>query len=160
MEKFLIMSESALMFMFGILILAIVSTSIVFRSPSSATSYFSTEKGKKALKGIVFFAIFGILMAFLFGFNQVKADEPTGKWLAYGEVFLGVDYTVKDSPQCFIADGPNSHATSNGGIRVNIFQSADKRFEFNSKYTHHSCAFNSDRELYDAVGVELSYRLW
>ncbi len=150
--------NSSLMFVLSIIITAVLAILFVFRTPSNAKSYFLTESGKKVLNGIVVFIVFGLFFALVFS-NKASANEETGKFLAYGEVYLGMDYTGKISPQCY-SDGPDNRLTSNGGLRVNIFQSHDKRFEFNTKYTHHSCAFNADRESYDAIGIEFSYRLW
>lgn len=153
--------SSAVQFSLCLVLLAIVLTLFAFRgSVKLAFSYFKSDEGRGVLKGIVIFMAFGIaLMAFSTFAKPVYAGEPEGKWFAYGEVFLGVDHTKKLSPQCE-AEGPNSYLTSNGGIRANIYQSADERFELNSKYTHHSCAFSPDREQYDALGVEVTYRLW
>jgi hypothetical protein len=50
--------------------------------------------------------------------------------------------------------------TSNGGVALNIYRSPDKDFNFNTKYTHHSCAFNNDADSYDALGLEVSYKLF
>lgn len=150
---------SAALFVLAILGFAAVLVLFVFKSPAAAIRYFKTDDGRKVFQGIVGFLLVGIVAASL-AVREVNADESLkGEWFAYGEVYLGVDHPFRQSPQC-VADGPNDKLTSNGGFRANIYQSADERFEFNSKYTHHSCAFNSDRNLYDAVGFELTYRLW
>lgn len=149
--------SSAIVFFIAVVVLAVILTLLVFGTPKAACRYFRTTEGRKVLKGIVLFSAFGLVMVVVSSF--AKAEEPKGKWLAYGEVYLGVDYTQKLSPQCY-AGGPNDRVTSNGGLRANIYQSADQRFEFNTKYTHHSCAFSPDRERYDALGVELTYRIW
>src|SRR5690606_8914293 len=109
------------------------------------------------LAGIVGFIAFGLVLTLLS--QCARADEDKGEWFAYGEVYLGADYTTQLSPMCD-EGGPDDRLTSNGGIRANVYQSADKRFELNAKYTHHSCAFSGDNESYDAVGFELTYRLW
>lgn len=48
---------------------------------------------------------------------------------------------------------PENKITSNGGIRMYFAEYG--RLSLVSQYTHHSCAFNSDRNLYDAAGVEV-----
>lgn len=154
--------SSAVMFIVATVLVAIFLTLLVFGgSAMKAWRYFRHDsEGRSVFKGIVLFILFGVgLTAFSLFASPAEAEEPKGEWFAYGEVFLGIDYTKKLSPQCH-EGGPNDRVTSNGGIRVNIYQSADERFELNSKYTHHSCAFSPDREQYDALGVELTYRLW
>lgn len=148
-------------FMYGVLAFAIILTLLVFVNPQKALSYFKSKDGKKPLMGIKMFILIPFLVVLLsFGISKcAKADEPKGEWFAYGELFLGVDYTKELSPQCY-ATGPNSRLTSNGGIRANVFQNSTKRVEFNVKYTHHSCAFSQDRERYDAIGGEVVIRLW
>lgn len=154
--------SSAVMFSVAIVLVAVFLTLLVFGfSVRRAWRYFRYDSdGRSVLKGIVLFILFGLALAALSLYAKpAVAEEPKGEWFAYGEVFLGVDYTKKLSPQCE-AGGPNDYVTSNGGLRVNIYQSADNRFEFNTKYTHHSCAYSPDREQYDALGVELTYRIW
>lgn len=163
--------SSAIMFIGAIIATAAILTLVVFKSPTKAISYLKTPDGKKVLAGIAWFLVFGVVLAALS--QCVKADgqdsaaedrkeiksADSGEWFAYGEVFIGVDRTTQVSPMCD-EGGPDDRLTSNGGIRANVYQSADKRFEFNTKYTHHSCAFGQDNESYDAIGVEFTYRLW
>jgi len=111
--------------------------------------YFSTKTGKGILKGIVLAIAFACVMA-LVGCG--------GTYFNDGYVYAGIDQTKKQSPQC--ENGVDDKATSNIGIRANVYQSQDKDFKANAKYTHHSCAFSPDAEQYDALGVELEYRLW
>lgn len=147
--------NSALMFVLAVLAIAAILILLVFKSPKAALAYFRTPGGKQARTGILLFVGIGVLAVLIA--EQARGD--TGRWFAYGELYLGIDHALKQSPQCE-RDGPDDKWTSNGGLRVNVFQSGDRRFEVNGKYTHHSCAFNVDRNLYDAVGVEATYRLW
>jgi len=148
--------NSLMMFILGVIAMALGITATVFKYDfKKMKSYFLTEDGKGVLTGIVLFVLIGIGIAML----SIPVHAAEGKYFAYGEVYLGMDRTFKASPQCdpgIISD----KLTSNGGVRINLYQSADKRFEFNTKYTHHSCAFNSDSKSYDAAGVELTYRFW
>lgn len=116
--------------------------------------YFSTRDGKGVLKGIVLAVTFAVGLALLFGLTGCS-----GTYLNDASVYAGLDYTKKESPQCE-SGGPDSHSTSNLGVRVNLYQSEDERFRTNAKYTHHSCAFSPDDASYDAAGIELEYKLW
>ena len=100
------------------------------------------------LLAVVFAVVFVLLSGCTGGtyFNSVSA-------------FAGFDYTKTVSPQCEDT-GPESHTTSNLGLRGNIYRSEDERFQANAKYTHHSCVFSPDDDQYDALGVEFEYKLW
>ncbi len=115
-------------------------------------NYFKTKTGLGILKGIV------IVLVVMTSVAMAKCAYA-GDFFASGSIYAGLDYTFKQSPQCQ-SNGPDSHSTSNVGARINIYQSSDKTFRFNTKYTHHSCGFNSDRNTYDAIGGELELRLW
>ena len=121
-----------------------------------ALSYFTTEDGKGILKGIVLALVFGLVVSMV---SSVVMAEGGHRWFQYGEVFTGLDRTKKVSPQCE-GGGLDDRTTSNLGIRANIFEHRDGRFHLNGKYTHHSCALNPDTLGYDALGVELIYRIW
>ena len=146
--------NSGLLFIATTLIVAIVAILWAYKSPSNAIRYFKTSEGKKVLKGILAFIAFGVILVLATACNPAHAD-----WFEYGEVYIGLDRTNEVSPQC-LQDGPDDKMTSNGGIRANVYQSDDKRFSLNGKYTHHSCAFNPDRNTYDGAGIEIVYRLW
>lgn len=174
--------NSAFLFAIAVVIFGIVSTLIALGGPKKAIKFL--KENKKVAKGIFMFTGFGLLIALSsVAFGEEKNDglihetpiivehkpldltyvpakkfEPKGKWFAYGEVYLGLDVTKDLSPQC--VEGDNDRLTSNGGVKINIYQSADKRFEANSKYTHHSCAFAEDREVSDGFGLEFSYKFF
>jgi len=116
--------------------------------------YFRTKDGKGILKGIVLAVVFAVGLAVLFSLGGCS-----GTYLNDASVYAGLDHTKKLSPQCE-ATGPDDRTTSNLGVRVNLYESADERFRTNAKYTHHSCAFSPDDRQYDALGVELEYKLW
>lgn len=140
--------------------------------------YFDQPGGRKIRNGILIFCGVGILAAII-GVVRPAHAEPSWRWAEYGEVYLGLDYTFQElaspcrglpelveTPYGLAVDadargvGADGRLTSNGGFRMNILQSPDRLLEMNAKYTHHSCALRGDRELYDAVGLELTYRLW
>ena len=46
-------------------------------------------------------------------------------------------------------------------VACNLCKPTDsKRVRVNAKYTHHSCALGPDDRQYDAVGVELEWKVW
>jgi hypothetical protein len=101
-------------------------------------------------------AILTILVAF---FNPVQAQSFSeslkgGKWFNETSVYLGIDYTLKTSPQC-VSTSLDDRGTSNLGILQNIWLSKDKNLAWNFKYTHHSCVLGKDRNGYDGMGLQL-----
>lgn len=145
--------NSATLFLLSTVTITLGILFIVFKTPNKMLTYFKTPEGLGVLKGILLFTLLGAAVAIP---SMVKAEQG---WFQYSEVYLGIDHPFSASPQCE-DDGPNEHLTSNGGFRQNVFVSGDERFQANLKYTHHSCAINSDDQGYDAVGVELNYRFW
>ncbi len=150
---------------FAICILCIALNVAAFRLGGirNAIKYIRDPQHKSIEKGVVLFSGIGIIVGIIFAIliNTAHAAEPEQEelnWFKYGEIFIGVDFPIDGtSPQC-VKDGPDNKTTSNGGFRANVIQYG--RFDLNAKYQHHSCAFNVDRNTYDQVGVEASYRLW
>lgn len=141
------------------IVVAVASTALtayhVLRQPRPREWLFS-RTGKGVLKGIVVATVSVILIA---GASTLFASKAKADWFQDGSVYFGLDHTKGTSPQCVTGEG-NDKATSNLGLRFNIYESPDHRFRFNTKYTHHSCAFSSDRNGYDAVGIEFEYKFW
>lgn len=117
----------------------------------SFIEYFKTRDGLGILKGIVLAILFAVILA---ASSKVFAEDG---WFTEGEVFAGIDQTFNPSPMC-IRGSVDDKATSNIGIRVNVWESGN--FSIRSKYTHHSCAFGEDDSGYDAIGIELVFKLW
>ena len=113
--------------------------------------YFKSKTGLGILKGVVIALLFAAFFA-LIGCKQ-------GTYFNDASVYFGLDHTKNISPQC-MDDGADNRTTSNLGLRGNVYRSDDQRFFVNGKYTHHSCAFNEDRNVYDALGAELEYKFW
>ena len=147
---------SAWMFVVSILLLGIVSILWAYRGPKNFLEYIKTKDGKGVLKGIILFVSLGIVLVI---FSAVANADTKGKWFAWGELFMGLDQTFNQSPMCHDGDYSDK-ITSNGGLRINVFESGDSKFSLNGKYTHHSCAFNPDDASYDALGIEATYKLW
>lgn len=117
--------------------------------------YFKENKGIwSGIKFAFFFTTIMVLLSSLSGCSK-------GSYLKDGSVYMGLDMPYTQSPQCLsVKDEIDDKTTSNLGLRVNIYESEDSKFRTNAKYTHHSCAFNSDIRVYDAVGVEFEYKLF
>lgn len=148
--------SSNLLFISSVILTTIVLMLIVFKfNFRKLFSYFRTKDGLGILKGIVI----AVAVAVILAFADIVTAKEKGEWWSYGEIYFGVDNTDRISPQCY-RDGVNNRITSNLGAKANIFRSSDRKYEFNIKYTHHSCAFNRDRYAYDAIGIEYTYRLW
>lgn len=117
--------------------------------------YFKTKTGLEILKGIVIALSFSIILGLV-----SLLTGCTGTYFNEASVYAGIDQSKRPvSPQC-ISGSVDSRATSNLGFKINAYQSEDKTFKSNLKYTHHSCAFGEDRNTYDAIGGELEYKFW
>lgn len=128
-----------------------------------------TKEGPSILKGIILFVGIGLAIAALGLLTGCSSSPKRGfdvTYANYFEVFMGLDNTFEQSPQChgniqeYNSNFGSDQLTSNGGFRFNVLESDDKRAAVNVKYTHHSCAFNKDRNGYDAIGLEGTYRPW
>lgn len=122
-----------------------------FQTWNELKRFHSTKKGKGVILGWILFTGFFISIALLFP-PRARGDEY------HTEIFMGLDATFSQSPQC--REGEYSdRITSNGGIRQpvgnGIFNS-----EFYVGYLHHSCAFEEDRNSFDAFGAGLSIPMW
>ena len=149
-----------LAFSLSIILAVIIMMLVVHKTPSKALSWWRDAKNKNIKMGIKVFCGVGIVLGLLVAAVKAEASESDFKWFDYGEVYLGMDYPMfgRVSPQCE-EDGVNDKWTSNGGGRANIFVYR-KIWHLNLKYTHHSCGFNEDRNLYDAGGFETAIRIW
>ncbi|KEA63557.1 hypothetical protein ADIMK_2336 [Marinobacterium lacunae] len=145
---------SALQFVLAAIAIVLLVTALVI-PPSKWIEYFKSKTGLGVLKGIVLALLFGAALAF--GPKLFAAES--GMFFKDASVYLGLDHLKDVSPQCE-QGGVDDRWTSNLGVRMNIYQSADERFRTNAKYTHHSCMLGEDSEGYDAFGVELEYKFW
>lgn len=140
------------------LMVAVVLAYIAWRLRGrSWREYFSTRDGKGILRGIIIAPVAILLIAL--ALSLMPSCAQAGTWFNDASVYAGLDWTKKLSPQC----RPNSvddRGTSNLGAKLNLWQSGSKRVRVNTKYTHHSCALGSDARQYDAVGVEIEWKVW
>lgn len=176
--------DSSIWFIVGIVFLVIAAHLVVFKTPAKIIEFWTNKKNGGIHWGIkMFLLVFIAIGLFVFFARTAKGEElkqidvsspaaeytkiesPSAdggksyEWFAFGEAYIGLDHTSNLSPQCE-PGGNNDKWTSHGGFRANIIQTSDQVVAFNVKYTHHSCAFNEDRNLYDGVGAELVLRLW
>ena len=152
--------NSALLFLIVVLVIACGYTLHVFKSFPAAYRYFRyTEKGKQAWKGIAMFVGLAVAIAGIYLLVMPAKASAGENWFAYGQIYVGAENTSDLNTICD-PGGVNDRIVSHGGVRVNIYRSTDRKFETNAKYTHHSCAFGGDRHVYDAGGLEASFKLW
>lgn len=148
-------------FLIAIVLITVAWLSVsLWRSGMNPVDYFRSDDGKGALKSAGLGV--GAVLVVLFILTQVGcAPVPTkyGTLNNGASVYAGLDYTNKISPMCE-PTGPDSHTTSNLGLRYHAWVSADNTFRVNGKYTHHSCAWSPDDEQYDTLfGAEAVWYL-
>jgi hypothetical protein len=153
----MILFSDALIFV-GLILVVLFSYMVWKLRGINWIEYFKTKDGKGILKGIILAPIAIIVIALALSLLPAKA-QASGTWFNDASVFIGIDSTKKVSPQC-IPDAVDNRGTSNLGARLNIWQSDSKNIRLNSKYTHHSCVLGKDDRSYDAVGIELEWRVW
>lgn len=130
-------------------------------------AYLKTRDGQGVAKGFILAPIIIIVIGLLMFLLPGKASAENkpldltipGTFFNDASVFMGIDRTRKQSPQCH-AGGYDDRSTSNMGFRVNVWQSPSKNVRVNAQYTHHSCAINPDRNSYDALGVQVEWLIW
>jgi len=121
---------------------------------SGFKAYFTTGEGKGAAASalLAIAVIAGIVLAMY----SVSSHAEKNKWFQYTDVYFGVDYTKKQSPQCD-SGGADDRLTSNIGIRQHVVELADD-VDLLASYTHHSCVIGKDRNGYDGVGAAVNWR--
>lgn len=150
------MIQDAAIFISAIFITVIAVLFWKLGSPRKWKEYFSTPDGRGILKGILLAPAVIIVLAFLLSLLPSKAGA---EWLNDASVFAGLDWTKKRSPMCDPSE-IDDRGTSNLGARVNVWQSGSENVRINSKYTHHSCALGGDDKTYDALGIEVEWKVW
>lgn len=159
LEEFLHQSASVVVIV-GTAILASMAYAFIVRSQSFSKWMSKTGKGSMASAGLGVGSI--IAVAFILFLHTQEAQSEgfsNGSWLNSTSVFLGIDRTMKQSPQC-VTSNVDDHSTSNLGVNQNIWRSEKKIFDINAQYTHHSCVLGKDRNTYDALGLELVWHLY
>lgn len=142
-----------ILFSFGVLGIILLYSYVKDKEKTINLLKSKEKKEKNIRRGWWLFLGVGILL------TSMCSDAQEGSWFNYVDVYLGVDNIFDVSPMCEQGD-LNDKFTSNGGLDFNIYQSYNKRFEWNTHYLHHSCALNTDNLTYDAIGFKITYRLW
>ena len=148
----------------GIVILAAAIYVFVFLGKSFKGWKVKEGKGAAASAVLGVFSVIGLaaILTIVVGiFGSAKATAASdmftgGTWFNETSVFMGIDSTLKVSPQC-VQGGTDDKLTSNLGIRQNIWLSDNKVHDIGLKYTHHSCVFGKDRNGYDGFGIEYNW---
>lgn len=92
-----------------------------------------------------------------------KANATETDWFSYTAVYAGLDYHFAEAnPQCDPGPGARDNLNSNGGIIQNVVIWSEEYWTatLDGTYTHHSCAIEDDRLVYDAVGIRAEYRIY
>jgi hypothetical protein len=142
-----------------ILSFLVIYTVYAFRDNlSGIKEYFlGSRKGLGILKGIAIVML--VVFLTLVIAPRAFSNELEVKYFSYVELYFGIDNVKGLSSQC-VEGGLNDKLTSNVGAKINFVEWKDSIGVgyVNGKYTHHSCAFNQDRNTYDAFGLEGGYR--
>lgn len=130
---------------------------VFYRRKINPYTYFKKDSEGQGIFAGVILVIAAFLLFILISATSQRAKSAELEYLNWVEIYFGLDQTFKLSPQCesgLISD----KITSNVGFRFNALRDSERKTHLNIKYTHHSCAFNIDREQYDALGFELTHR--
>ena len=101
----------------------------------------------------------GIMFVLALLFSQ-KADAAEYTYVQWLQVDAGLEWQVGDVPFTTCRETSDNNLDklgSNLGAALNLININDS-IEINAKYTHHSCAVESDYKVYDAVGVQIGWR--
>lgn len=120
-------------------------------------AYFSTEDGRKILRGIILAP--GLVVAAALVLWMLPGRASAGDWLTDASVYAALDQTRKASPMCD-SNTVDDRLTSNMGVRLGMWRSESRNVRVNLRYTHHSCAIGPDDRQYDALGFEVDWLVW
>lgn len=91
-------------------------------------------------------------------FYAYESDAAEITYFNYAQIETGLEYQVGDKAFTTCYEGTFDKVGSNLGASVN-FMEINKTFEINGRYTHHSCALERDFNVYDAVGIQLIWKI-
>ena len=156
-----IIDQNLILFALSITMVAAGVIIAAFRGDlNKATAYFKRDQhGKRAWGGILMFCVGALVITMiLLWASRAVADEAEWQWLSYADIYVGIE--APNEPSLFCLDnagGPSRYATSNGGIDLSVLKKG--HVEYLATYQHHSCALNGDAQTYDAVGIQIRYRI-
>lgn len=145
-----------------ILAVIVVSAAITFKRKGIKFKDFlrnGTGAIASALLALGSIAVIALIIFLLPG-NANASVFDDGTWANDASVFVGLDYTLKPSPQCEISDPVDDRGTSNLGAKFNIWRDRTETLSINSVYTHHSCFLGEDAKSYDGFGIQVEWKLW
>lgn len=105
---------------------------------------------RKVWYGIGGALIVALLMTLVIG----KCSAADFKWGGEPYLFFGLEEDVTGELGVCYPDAANP-ISANIGAGVPVIQA--KAWEFNAQWTHHSCAFDDDNDVYDGLGVQLRW---
>ena len=128
-------------------------------------AFWTHPKFKNVPGGIYMTIAAAVIVGLCFlGLSRCASAEESGElnYFSWAEMYVGLD---RDNISDFCRDADPSvtkdkTTTSNLGFRLNLIEYKRKRLEynFNGKFTHHSCALNQDKPTYNAPGIEMTLR--
>lgn len=132
------------------------------KSKQTFKDYTKSKEGKGGIASAalgVFSIVALSLIIYLLPNNANASAFENGTWFNDAGVYIGLEYTKDQSPQCE-DNSLDERGTSNLGLWGNVWQSRDETLRVNARYTHHSCFLGPDDANYDAGGVQLEWYLW
>ena len=135
------------------LVIALTFSAIKLGSVTKLITYLKSSEGS----GIFTTMLLGvgiIVMLTLFLYVAVA----TADWFKWTETYIGFDYSLHTNNSICTKDNLiNDRFISNLGVRQAIY-SMDN-MEVISAFTHHSCFVGKDNLTYDALGLQVKYRI-
>lgn len=112
------------------------------------------ERWKTAIKNkYIIYGFIGAPLVLLLVSLLMRCASADELFDAPPYVFLGLDYSAHGGLVCY-TDAVNG-AEANLGAGVPLLR--DQSWEIDAQWTHHSCAFDDDRQTYDGFGLQLRW---
>lgn len=113
---------------------------------------------ERAINGIIMAAVVPAIVVGVLLFASNAFSAPKFTYFEWTEVYAGLE-VPKDrvSPQCIESSSGDNRLTSNIGARQHLVGFGNATVVAN--YIHHSCAISSDIRIYDAIGIQMQYRI-
>jgi hypothetical protein len=108
--------------------------------------------GRKVVLGWIL-APLALILISLAMCTASRADEGVGWFSQPPYVFIGLDSTLHGGVVCY-SDATN-RAEANLGAGIPLYGAL--AWQIAGQWTHHSCAFDEDRQVYDGFGIQLRW---
>lgn len=138
-----------------------VWTWLVKGSFNKAKEHWKTKQLFGDMKPLLWLPALAVLiLSLLFSPDAAAEQKPQISYLNWIEAEAGLEWQIGEVE--FVQCKPNTtddldKLGSNLGARLNLIE-IDDSIQINAKYTHHSCAVETDRLVYDAVGLQIVWR--